>query len=298
MKVDSAGCILDVDERGCVVKQATVSRIPAKWRPPVQRITERYVSVFGHGLRAVYVRGSVPLGEPRDYLSDVDTFALVDGFMEGPGVEWEDGLSEEVAREWPFVKSVEALVFATESIGNDRSVAVTISTQSACLYGTDFTTALPGYKPGIDLVLDGWSLPRDLATAKRVIAATNHPHVAYEACVWGMKRLIRSGFELVMQRAGCYTRDLHPCFRLFTAYYPDQRDEMASALELAVNPSVNVERIAGLSDHFGDWVYKFTVQRIWRGAHRAAVGGARRRRRVEPARLLNIRLPGQNGVTS
>jgi hypothetical protein len=81
-----------------------------------------------------------------------------------------------------------------------------------------------------------------------------------------MKQLLRSGLELAMERACCYTRDLYPCYRIFATYHPEKAAAMARALTLAVNPSGHPEPIKQVIDDLGDWLYERICMKY--GTHR------------------------------
>jgi uncharacterized protein len=203
----------------------------------------------------VYVRGSVPLGEPRDFVSDLDTFAVVTG-PAPPAVPWAAEHSREVARRWPFVAGVEASVHRLDVAVASRPVAAMIKLVGACVHGEDLAPRIRGFRPGIELVFHAWDLPRDTAWARRLLASASNPGLVDETCVWISKRLVRSGFELVMERAGCYTRDLAACRDLFAAYHPQQAAVMDEALSLALSTRGDHERCLRVLDQLGDWLHE------------------------------------------
>ena len=67
-----------------------------------------------------------------------------------------------------------------------------------------------------------------------------------------MKRILRTGFELVMGREQKYTRDLYPCYESFIKYYPQKKDDMYKTLELAINP-IDDSKIIGYI--LKDWLF-------------------------------------------
>ena len=75
-----------------------------------------------------------------------------------------------------------------------------------------------------------------------------------QKCTWIMKRLLRSGFELVMERSQKYTRDLYPCYEGFAEYYPKKKAEMYEVLELAISPTSSVDRINKVLNGIGMWM--------------------------------------------
>jgi hypothetical protein len=248
------GIILHTDEDGYIVKRAAASSVQDKWREPLDRTIAEYVGQFGSTLRSVYVRGSAALGNARDFMSDLDTFALVDGTSQPPRASW-DEFRRDVRHRWPFVKEVEIASHLITAVRTEPGLSAMIKTQSACVYGVDVEPSLPRFKPGFDMIFHAWDLPRDLAVAGQAIESASNEGAA-EACRWAMKRLLRSGFEIVMERSSCYTRDLVSCYRIFSQYYHDKAGSMANALTLAVEPDDVRARFPVVRKELVDFIYE------------------------------------------
>jgi hypothetical protein len=73
-------------------------------------------------------------------------------------------------------------------------------------------------------------------------------------CQWIMKRLVRTGFELLMEQEQTYTRDLYPCYVAFSRHFPAQERQMQHVLARAIEPSDNKEELAEFLDVFGAWI--------------------------------------------
>lgn len=58
-----------------------------------------------------------------------------------------------------------------------------------------------------------------------------------------MKRILRTGHELVAERSVRFTRDLYRCWEGFGEYYPEKKNEMYHVLDLAINPIVDTVKI-------------------------------------------------------
>ncbi|MEZ4103239.1 MAG: hypothetical protein R3B55_01620 [Candidatus Paceibacterota bacterium] len=67
-------------------------------------------------------------------------------------------------------------------------------------------------------------------------------------CVWLMKNILRSGFEITMERSKRYTRDLYLCYKDFSEYYPEKEKIMREVLDLALNPISDKEKILEIKD--------------------------------------------------
>jgi hypothetical protein len=77
-----------------------------------------------------------------------------------------------------------------------------------------------------------------------------------------MKRIIRSGGELIMERERVYVRDLYPCYQLFSKHYPDQEEAMKKVLWLCLNPTSDLAEVKRSIQPLSDWL-EAEVERIY-----------------------------------
>jgi hypothetical protein len=247
--------VLLPDADGYLVKQAAVARVPPHWRGPVDATVAMYAAQLGGGLHSVYVRGSIPLGEARDFVSDLDTFAIVTGPAPQEDVSWADEHEQEVVRRWPFVAGVEVSVHPLLDVPRSRRLAAMVKLLSACVHGEDLGPGIAGFRPGLDLLFHGWTLPGDAAIARRALGTLTDQAEVDKTCMWIAKRVVRSGFELVMRRAGCYTRDLVTCHELFARYHPRHATAMEEVLSIALGRAGDRARCLRAIDPLAAWLY-------------------------------------------
>ena len=69
-----------------------------------------------------------------------------------------------------------------------------------------------------------------------------------------MKRILRTAFELVMEKEESFTRDLYPCYELFSKNYPEKEKEMKEVLFLAINNTDDKEKILEILNGIGIWI--------------------------------------------
>ena len=68
-----------------------------------------------------------------------------------------------------------------------------------------------------------------------------------------MKTLIRSGFELVMERERRFATDLYPCWQAFGKYYPEKKASMKLAIEAYLDPHSGWARHSMEILELGNW---------------------------------------------
>lgn len=76
--------------------------------------------------------------------------------------------------------------------------------------------------------------------------------VIFSQCAWISRRLVRVGFELIMEQEQAYTRDLYPCYQRFAAHFPALEPQMRQALALAIAPSRHRAGLLLFLAHLGE----------------------------------------------
>ena len=68
------------------------------------------------------------------------------------------------------------------------------------------------------------------------------------------RRLVRTGFTLIMPRWGGWTSDLDRSAELFAHYYPERAALMRRAAAIARTPSADPAVLTTLIDDLGPWL--------------------------------------------
>ena len=123
------------------------------------------------------------------------------------------------------------------------------------LIGADLASQLPRYRPTALLAREtngdpGDSLPRwrDRLTETSTVADR-------QALSRGVsRRLVRTGFTLVMPRWGGCTSDLDESSAAFGRYYPDRGEQMRVAATVARRPTADLPVLRMLIYDLGPWL--------------------------------------------
>lgn len=123
------------------------------------------------------------------------------------------------------------------------------------LLGADLAEQLPRYRPtgllaretngDLALVLPRWR-------AKAVEVATDADRQTL-SCLVG-RRIVRTGFTLIMPRWGGWTSDLDQSAELFGRYYPERAEQMRIAASIGRAPSPDPAVLEMLIDDLGPWL--------------------------------------------
>jgi hypothetical protein len=199
------------------------------------------------------LRGSVARGNSVDGFSDVDVFALIyDWKARWEMAGWQPDLQRELQVAFPFVREVEVMTsqyFDNFHQKNSR-LAMIIKTQSLCIYGEDLNEVIPPFLPNKKMILHLTWLEEDVNDflQKEKITKLHCQEIA--------KILIRSGFELVMQKEQKFTTDLYLCYQVFSKYFPGKEQEMREMLHLYLNPMEDAFYLKKRVKEIGMWVVK------------------------------------------
>jgi predicted nucleotidyltransferase len=239
IEIQPKGSYLKIDDEGYVINPASPEKIQEKWKPVIDDVLQAYKDQYGDKLKGVYIRGSVAKGEAIENISDIDTFAYVDIPKEEIDSAWTSPVKERLKENYPFVKGFEADAFPLSDTETNEDQIFLL--QSLCVYGDKIE--IRKMKPGKDMI---FHFPM---TEKRMLGFQNRidrvvsQEKAKSDCTWIMKNILRTGFELTMERSHKYTRDLYLCYKDFSDYYPELEPEMKEVLFLALNPTTDKEKV-------------------------------------------------------
>ncbi|MBL1176737.1 hypothetical protein [Pantanalinema sp. GBBB05] len=259
-QIQKLGSCMATDADGYLINECRWEQIQPPWLKLVADLRDACVSQWGDRLHSLYLRGSVPRGLAIPEISDLDSIAIL---QDEPGAESAAAirlLQTELTRRHPFCSKVEVVLLSLTDMQSSTSLwAAIVQTQGLCIYGDDLRSQLPRCKPGMALISHAFDLADDLADTQAYLRQLPSYHPQLDTwiktrCSWLARRMVRTGFELVMTSEGTFTRDLYPCYESFSRYFPAQEPLMRKALELAIQPSANRAGILMFFSHFGSWL--------------------------------------------
>jgi hypothetical protein len=268
-KIKPWGSLFTTDTAGFILNDCQRDKILSPWSKLVAELSHTCQKIWPTRLKRLYLRGSVPRGLAIPYLSDVDSFAILSGEITEQDHDRSQQISQKINQRYLFCKKVE-LILLNEAIFTDPNSIWPgiIQTRSLQIAGNSQLLNLPRFKPGYSLLnyAQTWEKDRE-NTLARLINLSPHSlqfsaHVK-QRCAWIMRRMVRTGFELVMERDRSYTPDLYYCYERFSVYFPAQQANMKKALELAIEPSSNRPGLIIFLRCFGDWLTTQIQTELW-----------------------------------
>lgn len=255
IKIQEIGSFFETDKDGYIINSASKNKIAEKYWPVLNDIVELYKQEFGEKLISVYLRGSVAKGTAIDGIADIDTFALVNDNDINLKRDWKL-LKKEIYKKYPQYDDIE--MGATPSFDIERGFEILLH-QSVAIYGNEIT--VPQKKIDSQFAMHAPRLDRRLEKFDSWIKTGNFDK---RRCTWFMKTLLRTGLELTLDKAQKYSRDLYPCYQLFSEYYPEKELDMKKVLYLALNPIDDVEKLNKIRNNFGEWLLHECKKQEWK----------------------------------
>ncbi|MCH2082925.1 MAG: nucleotidyltransferase domain-containing protein [Saprospiraceae bacterium] len=224
------GCFFPQDEKGNILNPCHSKFISAYYRSFFDAFILLAKERLGDNYHSCWLRGSLPRGLFQEGISDIDLFILVKTkkYFKSRQVHYHSNLQQQ----YPEIKNVDIIEYGyTSKLGVAYpQLAMVIKTQALCLDGIAIGHELPNYKIGKAMMLQSRWLEDDLT---KFLALMDYSSSELKAIC---KIILRSGFELVMEREMKYTNDLYICYVSFSKYYPDLSKEMRKALFWYLNP--------------------------------------------------------------
>ena len=248
IEIKPIGSYFQIDKDGFIVNPTSLENLQPDWKPAINSLVDIYKAKHGDKLVCVYIRGSVAKGEAVKDISDLDSFAYVKLKQEEIKSDWISKAEQELITKYPFITKIEIDTLPVSKAFKN----IVILNQSLCVYGDPLD--VPKLKPGKEMAIHAPRLEKRMSRISKNLEAANDEAKIKRLCVQLMKTILRTGFEITMERSKKYTRDLYPCYETFSEYYPEKESQMKEVLCYALNPSSDKSKIKKIFNDMGDWL--------------------------------------------
>nr|BFD95295.1 nucleotidyltransferase [Kitasatospora sp. Xyl93] len=248
-----------LDRDGYIAREGSLDRVPPAFAPVVTAARERISGAFGpERLHSAYLYGSIPRGTATPGVSDLDLLLALHHEPTAADRAAADALEASLDAGFAQVDGVGVLLFGTGTLLGElerHDLGWFVACLCTPLLGEDLATRLPRYRPTSLLARE---TNGDLALAlphwrERLATAGTEADLRRLARVVS-RRLVRTGFTLVMPRWGGWTSDLATSAEAFAGYYPDRAGQLRLAADTARTPTVDRTALAVLIDDLGPWL--------------------------------------------
>ncbi|WP_233157340.1 MULTISPECIES: nucleotidyltransferase domain-containing protein [Amycolatopsis] len=251
-QVDDRG----LDRDGTIAREGSLDRVSTEFAPVVEAFRRRVVGTFVR-LHSAYLYGSVPRGTALPGTSDLD--ALLAFHDEPTDADRREAgrIEDALDREFPQINGAGIQLDSARTLLSDaerHDGGFFVACLCTPLLGRHLAEHLPRYRPTSVLAREtngdlGALLPD---WRKRAAEVTDRERQTLSRTV--ARRIVRTGFTLVMPRWGGWTSDLARSAELFGHYYPDRRQQMRTAARTAREPTADPAILAMLIDDLAPWL--------------------------------------------
>ncbi|MCU7824049.1 nucleotidyltransferase [Kitasatospora sp. DSM 101779] len=242
-----------------MAREGSLDRVPTVFRALVETTRTRIAALFGPDrLHSAYLYGSIPRGTAVPGVSDLDLLLALR--REPTAVDRTDAeaLGAGLDRDFPVVDGAGVLVFGADALLSPlerHDLGFFVACLCTPLIGDDLAVRLPRYRPGRVLARE---TNGDLALAlpcwrERIAAAAGDDD--RRRLVRGIsRRLVRTGFTLVMPDWNGWTSDLARSAEIFAARYPARAEHMRLAAVAARTPTPDPAVLTLLVTDLAPWL--------------------------------------------
>ncbi|MEV8093673.1 nucleotidyltransferase [Kitasatospora sp. NPDC085879] len=244
---------------GTIAREGAPDRVPAAFRPVVDTTRRRVAALFGPDrLHSAYLYGSIPRGTAVPGVSDLDLLLALHAEPTAADRADAETLGAGLDRDFPAIDGAGVLVFGTDTLLSPlerHDLGFFLACLCTPLLGEDLAARLPAYRPDpllaretngdLALALPGWR-------ARLAAAAGGEERRRLARGV--SRRLVRTGFTLVMPDWNGWTSDLALSAEVFAARYPARADQMRLAAATARTPTPDPAVLTLLVTDLAPWL--------------------------------------------
>ena len=234
-----------LDGQGLIAREGSLARVPHDFRPVVAAARDRTADIFGERLHSAYLYGSIPRGTARVGRSDLDLLIALREEPTDVDRAAAGALDAALDGEFEQIDGSGTLLVSRAQVLSDlerHDLGWFLACLCTPLLGADLAGHLPRYRPDSLLAREtNGDLAVCLPRWQRLVAeatAPGAPPGAVRVRVRGIsRRIVRTGFTLVMPRWDGWTSDLYEMAEAFAAYYPEWGPRMRQAAALGHEPT-------------------------------------------------------------
>ncbi|WP_035796712.1 nucleotidyltransferase domain-containing protein [Kitasatospora mediocidica] len=253
-----------LDEDGWIAREGSLSRVPRDFAAVVDAARGTIAETFApERLHSAYLYGSIPRGTATPGVSDLDLLLALRTTPTAADRADADALADALDGGFAQIDGVGILLFGTDTLLSElerHDLGWFLACLCTPLLGDDLAEQLPRYRPtsllaretngDLALALPGWHERAAGCAGPGAEAESARRRLSRAAA----RRIVRTGFTLVMPRWNGWTSDLTESAEVFARYYPEQADRMRAAALAARTPTADRAVLDLLVDDLGPWL--------------------------------------------
>lgn len=246
-----------VDKNGFIIIEVGLNKIKPAFKKILDKIKVEIINKFADEIHSLYLYGSVATGKARIKSSDVDLLLVLHkrptSKIKNEVTKFQNYLTEEHSGTFRDVGI--SLTHANKVKKDIYGWGCFIKHLCVCLAGENFGKNLPKFKPSkrVAKAFNG-DIEKHIKTVLEQLKSTHNPQEVRAICSGTMRKIVRTGFCLVMEQEQAWTTDLKKSYEIFSKYYPKQLVGMKKALLLTQKPTTNTKKLGKFLEDFGSWL--------------------------------------------
>jgi hypothetical protein len=253
-----------LDRDGFIEREGDLARIPQAFAPVVDAVKAEVTAAFGPVapgsacLHSVYLYGSIPRGTAIAGVSDLDVLLA----LRHEPAPAEEAAATKVAHtldaRFRQINGAGILLSSTATLLSELErydLGWFVACLCTPLLGDDLGRQLPRYRPTSRLAREtNGDLDGALALWRRQLSEAGPGAERLRLSRLVSRRLVRTGFTLVMPRWGGWSSDLQESAAVFGEYYPERQEQMQAAAAAARTPTASEPVLSMLITDLGPWL--------------------------------------------
>ncbi|MFF8263471.1 nucleotidyltransferase domain-containing protein [Streptomyces virginiae] len=247
-----------LDAYGYFEREGSLGQVQGEFREVVAAARERTAEAYGRRLHSAYLYGSVPRGTAVPGHSDLDLLLVLHHAPSDEDLDTAEVLARGVDEDFEQIDGVGVLLHDKDTVLSEEE-RFDLGWFLACLctplLGADLAEHLPRYRPDSLLAREtNGDLAALLPTWRTRLQEASAPEEYRRLTRLFARRLVRTGFTLVMPRWGGWTSDLTESAEVFGTYYPERAAQMRAAAAVALDPVEDPAVPRGYVEDLGPWL--------------------------------------------
>ena len=258
-KIIKTGYFFELDKNGFIVNPSSLDKIDEDWMTPINDAVKEILKYFDFFVRYIYVRGSVARGTAVKNTSNLNIIAVItvntpEDVITDSGVFLLE-TKKKILQNNSFIKDLRINIYKTKNIFDNIEGCWHMFNDAICVYkNSQFDIISPKVKINEYLITYLYHLENYLLVFDDICNSKSDEKQICDLCIAFMKIVIRSAFELTIIPEGKYCKDLYLCCKTFIKYYPEKEEEIMEVLNLAINPTSDIEEIKRIRNNICSFI--------------------------------------------
>ncbi len=235
-----------VDKNGFIVTKTSAIKIKKPFSRIVAEVKADLLAKFADQMHSIYIYGSIATGEAKLKKSDLDVLVV---FKKKPSPKLKsqiENVSEKLSKEYKtFVREVGIALSDVKEVHADTyGWGCFMKHLCVDIYGENLSAKLAKFKP-TERVAQAFNgdCKKVVESAIKKLSANLSKEDVQKICSSTMRKIVRTGFSLVMDQEKSWTTDLEKSYLVFAKYYPEQKAKMKEALDMALTPTSDKDKL-------------------------------------------------------